>query len=121
MKNQQLTKKQQRFIKADKQRTSVKPKTDMYLDTLIPVAGEIKDIKPSNGKRYTLEEMQEMVGGYIDIIPSATGEFSYVVNDNGRYCKEFNPTATMHFTLRSGYRENPLFGNIAIISKNYLR
>ena len=94
----------------------------MYIDTIIPVDGEIKDIKPQNGKKYTLGELQELVEGFIEIIPSVTGDFSYVVNDNGMYSKEFNSTVTMHFFLRSGYyRETPLFGNIAIISKQYLK
>lgn len=35
---------------------------------LIKTDGTIKDVKPENGKFYTLKEMQDYVDGYIQVI-----------------------------------------------------
>lgn len=36
--------------------------------------GTIIDIKPKNGSKFLLQELQELVGGYIEIIPLFEGE-----------------------------------------------
>lgn len=40
------------------------------------------DIQPKNGKDFELEEMQEIVGGYIQIVPLPRGRI-LICNDDG--------------------------------------
>jgi len=42
-------------------------------------------VTPANGKTFTLEEMQKLVDGYIEIIPSADRHFVLVINEEGKF------------------------------------
>lgn len=48
-----------------------------------PAEGEPREIKPANGKAFTLKEMQTLVEGRIDILPLPSGRY-IVVNDEGK-------------------------------------
>ena len=53
-----------------------------------------EEIKPKNGKTFTLEEMQKAVGGYIEILHLADGRIM-VLNEEGKLNGlETNITAT---------------------------
>jgi hypothetical protein len=41
-------------------------------------------VVPENGKNFTLKEMQMVVGGTIDILPTPSGTEEIVINDNGK-------------------------------------
>lgn len=41
-------------------------------------------VEPKNGKDFSLEEMQEMVGGYIEICETHDPEFILVINEDGK-------------------------------------
>lgn len=60
---------------------------------MIKTEGEIIDVKPENGKFYTLKELQGFVGGLIELI-----EFNgttMVVNEEGKVKDlDANPLAT---------------------------
>ena len=43
-----------------------------------------KHIAPSNGTDFSLEELQSIVGGYIEIVHLDDDEFIMVVNEEGR-------------------------------------
>lgn len=43
---------------------------------IIKLNGEIEDVEPSNGKVFTLEELQQVVGGYVEIVPINAGEYA---------------------------------------------
>ena len=60
---------------------------------LIKQNGEITEICPSNGSDFQLEELQEYVGGYIDIVNLDNGNIM-VVNDDGKFTCELNDKAT---------------------------
>lgn len=45
--------------------------------------GIIEDIKPQNGSGFLLEELQAMVGGYIETLCLAEGKW-IVVNEEGK-------------------------------------
>ncbi len=56
--------------------------------TLIKACGEIKQVFPVDGsKKFTLEEVQRLVGGYIELVPLAyrkRGECPFlIVNEEG--------------------------------------
>ena len=46
------------------------------------VSGEQKDLVPKNGKHFSLKEMQEVVGGYIEILSLPDGR-KMAINEEG--------------------------------------
>ena len=38
--------------------------------TLYKMDGTVQEVKPAKGKAFTIEEMQKLVGGYVELIPS---------------------------------------------------
>jgi len=45
--------------------------------------GRTKEVRPSNGVHWTLEELQGFVGGYIEIVSTVDGRFM-VINELGK-------------------------------------
>lgn len=50
---------------------------------IIYTSGLVKEATPANGKWFTLEEKQAIVGGNIEIIPSREGNW-LVINEQGK-------------------------------------
>lgn len=50
---------------------------------VIPAVGEPYEVQPKNGKYFVLKEMQEIVGGYIEIIHLGNDKLM-VVNEEGK-------------------------------------
>lgn len=48
---------------------------------LYKVDGTIEVVHPANGKHWTLKEMQDLVGGFIEFLPSIRAKI--VVNEEG--------------------------------------
>ena len=51
--------------------------------TLIKTDGTFVEVKPENGKAFTLDELQKFVGGLIDVIVFPSGKSLYI-NDEGK-------------------------------------
>lgn len=51
--------------------------------TFIKTTGEEKEVKPRNGKWFGLAELQELVGGYIEIVAAKDGRLM-VINGEGK-------------------------------------
>lgn len=49
---------------------------------IIKANGTIIDVKPKNGRDFSLKELQSIVGGYIEIVHLKDGNI-FVVNDEG--------------------------------------
>ena len=60
---------------------------------IISMDGEFTDSLPANGKDYDLKELQEIVGGCIEII-ELCDDMIMVINDDGKFTCEPNPCAT---------------------------
>jgi len=45
--------------------------------------GRTKEVRPSNGVHWTLEELQGFVGGYIEVVRTVDGRFM-VINEMGK-------------------------------------
>lgn len=43
----------------------------------------LEEVKPENGTDFKLKELQEFVGGYIEVVPLGNGKIM-VVNEEGR-------------------------------------
>lgn len=66
---------------------------------LIKTDGSVTDVKPADGRAFTLEELQKFVGGYIEIIN--VGERAMVMDEEGKLKrKAVNECATERM---SGY------------------
>ena len=64
-------------------------------DIIYKTNGEVKEISPKNGTYYTLKELQEIVGGYIEII-HLTNNKIMVINDEGKLINlPYNKNATI--------------------------
>lgn len=60
---------------------------------LIRADGTEEDVYPVNGKKFTLEEMQKYVGGYIEIMPGVP--FKLIMDEEARLKdKPYNEKAT---------------------------
>ena len=49
--------------------------------TIIMTTGEVRDVRPANGKTFSLEELQDIVGGYIEEV-RLNGQIMFV-NEEG--------------------------------------
>jgi len=61
--------------------------------TLYSVDGRVKEIRPSNGVNWSLEELQTLVGGYIEVVRTVDNRFM-VINELG---KIMNPPLEANF------------------------
>lgn len=86
----------------------------------ITVEGSIEEISPNDGKEFQLEEVQKRVEGYIEIVYLNDKQIM-VVNEEGKFDKEFNPIATgiadLHKAL--GYGDY-ICGNVVICPSSML-
>lgn len=75
----------------------------------------VEDVEPTNGRDFSLEELQGYVDGLIEIVPLTDGEIM-VVNEEG-YINNLplNPLATAIFRDATG-NDGYIFGNVVICS-----
>ena len=65
--------------------------------TLFKTDGTIKTVEPKNGTDFTLEELKEMVNGYIETVPTKDGSHLIVVNEEGKLeGLSYNANATVY-------------------------
>ena len=60
---------------------------DRKTPVIVTPEGTVTIFPPDNGKHYTLEELQEAVGGYIQLLPIPDGQSPkrvVVMNEEGR-------------------------------------
>ena len=63
---------------------------------LLKASGDIKIVNPKEGKTFSLKELQEYVGGFIETISSLDGNHIMVVNEEGKLMGlPFNYCATI--------------------------
>ena len=52
--------------------------------TIYTVDGEVKTVTPRNGTNFKLDELQEFVGGLVEIVPIEQSSKIMVVNEKGK-------------------------------------
>jgi hypothetical protein len=78
---------------------------------LFKADGGITEIQPKDGQSFTLDEMQELVGGYIEVV-AAAGGYSLVIDEEGRVKgKPFNELATAAHAIG-----RPLVGDALLVT-----
>lgn len=81
--------------------------------------GIIEDVTPKSGSDFTLEEMQAMVGGYIETLSLTDGKW-IVVNEEGKLNNlplNFNATKIIR---DNGYNDY-IVGNALICNNNEIK
>lgn len=81
---------------------------------LLKYSGDDISILPKNGSDFTLEELQEFVGGYIEVI-NIDKDTIMVLNEEGMMLGlPYNRNA-------SEMRGGPVVGNVVVCDKNMLK
>lgn len=68
--------------------------------TLIPASGEAREVHPVDGDTFTLQELQGIVGGYIEALRAPDGRLMFCNEDGKRLGLAFNGTATALMAAR---------------------
>lgn len=89
--------------------------------TLIKQDGTQVEIQPENGKKFRLEEAQNLVGGYIQLVSLHNKNREVIiVDEEGKYKPgyEYNPKAT-EIALTSGsiLKDDFIVGNVVICKR----
>lgn len=79
--------------------------------------GSIIDVKPNNGTDFSLEELQEIVGGYIEVVGLMDNEIM-VINEEGKLIDlPFNETATQMYQEVDGFYDY-IAGDVLVCDSN---
>ena len=91
----------------------------MKENLIVKTDGSKHVITPKNGKNFELEELQEIVGGYIQAIRLSESQ-SMIVNENGKlYNLEHNAEASViAHSYRAIFDNDFIVGDVAIINNN---
>lgn len=85
--------------------------------TIIKANGSTQDIEPKNGSDFQLEELQKIVGGYIEILYLNDGRLM-VCNEEGKLNRlPYNEKATRLFGLSYDY----VVGDVLVCDNNQIK
>lgn len=89
--------------------------------TIYKANGQVVDnYKPKNGKTFELSELQEIVGGYIEIVNLRDGRMM-VLNEEGKmYGLAINNNATKIFNKGFSYAYDVIVGDVLVTEPNYI-
>ena len=87
--------------------------------TIIMANGLTKDIEPKNGSDFQLEELQEIVGGYIEVIYlNGNGGRLMVCNEEGKLNGlPYNEKATWLY----GHGNDHVVGDVLVCDNNQIK
>jgi Domain of unknown function (DUF3846) len=85
-----------------------------YNGLILGARGGSRTISPLNGKHFTLEELNHIVGGHIEIVSLASGEFM-VLNEEGKIKQlPYNQQATDVFMQGGRWWFDPVCGDVLV-------
>lgn len=88
---------------------------------IIRANGEIETIKPKNGKDFQLQELQSIVGGYIEIINLDATNRLMVVDEEGKlkgYPYNEKATELIH---NETFLDDFIVGNVLVCDKKQIK
>lgn len=90
---------------------------------IIKTTGETIEVKPKNGTDFQLEELQEVVGGYIQILPIYRTGKVMVVNEEGRLEHlPWNGKATTYAKQNNAIFPNDyIVGNVLVCEQKQIK
>jgi hypothetical protein len=80
--------------------------------TFLRATGEREVISPANGVNWSLEELQRLVGGYIEVGRTTAGQFLVLDEEGKLKRKPLNIAATRIYQYG---RHDPIVGDVVII------
>ncbi len=86
----------------------------------VTVSGSVVEITPKNGRTFELEEVQSRVDGYIEIVRLNDKQIM-IVNEEGKFSKEYNPFASAIADLNHAIRQGDyICGDVVICPSEML-
>lgn len=67
---------------------------------LYRTTGFQEEVHPADGKAFSLRELQTLVGGYIEVVPTTDGRLMVVDEEGSLRGKAVNHVATTHYLYR---------------------
>ena len=86
--------------------------------TYINTNGFELDVFPNNGEKFTLEELQKLVGGYIERISMPDGKAMYVNEDGKIKGLPYNIKATAMLEMHGLIPNDYVVGNVVVLSND---
>ena len=84
---------------------------------IIKTDGTRQPVQPANGSDFTLEEMQAIVGGYIELV-----ELTMVVNEEGKFIPlSLNLEASRIFRAHHPASKDFIVGDVLVCNNNQIR
>jgi hypothetical protein len=91
---------------------------------IIKTTGEEIKVEPKNGTDFSLQELQKIVGGYVEIVDISENEYM-IVNEEGHLVDlAYNKKATEIFKqsrYSKFYRQHEIVGNVLICKRNQIK
>ena len=89
---------------------------------IIKTSGVTIEVSPRNGTDFQLDELQEFVGGYIEIVYLDNGQMM-VVNEEGKLeGLPYNPLATMIVASKCKYLSGDIIvGDVLVCDGNQVK
>ena len=88
---------------------------------IISENGDVREIKPENGRDFSLEEAQQVVDGYIEVVYLNDKQIM-IVNEDGKFTKKSNPVATTIARInRALFNFDYISGDIILCPTEMLR
>jgi hypothetical protein len=81
--------------------------------TLLRANGSIENIEPRNGKHWQLEELQDLVGGYIEVARTLSGTWLVIDEEGKLKNKPLNVSATRIYQYGS---HDPIVGDAVLVT-----
>lgn len=87
--------------------------------TILTTSKGIEQVTPKDGRKFSLEEAQKIVGGYIQLIHIIdTGEI-LVCNEEGKlYDLPYNGLATLYAHMHDALFSDYIVGNVLVCKHN---
>jgi hypothetical protein len=82
---------------------------------VIKATGKITEVIPAHGPTFTLDELQKIVGGYIELVVTTEGDFMFVNEDGLRLGLPFNSLASSHY---GGISPHGIVGDVVICKRH---
>lgn len=91
---------------------------------IIKTDGTRQPVQPANGSDFTLEEMQAIVGGYIELVElvELDGSTTMVVNEEGKLIPlSLNLEASRIFRAHHPASKDFIVGDVLVCNNNQIR
>jgi len=84
---------------------------------IIRTTGAIEEVTPQNGTDFQLPELNKIVGGYIEIVQTTTGEIMVCNEDGHALGLKFNSLASH---LYPGFPPYPVLGDVLVCNRDQI-